>query len=178
MKSSNSRKDREHHVLIGNITGAHGIKGLVKVHPFAETPDVFAKGKTLLLETPDGDRHSCKIKWVAPHGHVLRMQLEGITDRDQARALAGTRIFVEKSALPRPEDDAYYWFDLIGLSVYSTDQHLIGTLESVIPTGGNDVYVVREKKSGGETLIPAVASVILDIDLDRKTMMVDLPEGL
>ncbi len=178
MKSSNSGKACERLVHIGNLTGAHGVKGVVKVHPFAETPDLFAKGETLLLETPDGKKDRRKIKWVAPHGRVLRMQLENITDRDQAKALTGTRIYVEKTALPRPEDDAYYWFDLVGLFVYSKEDHLIGILESIIPTGSNDVYVVRDKKGGRETLIPAIASVVLDIDLDQKTMIVDLPEGL
>ena len=93
-----------------------------------------------------------------------------------AEALIGAEFFIEKEILPELEEGTYYWIDLIGLSVYTTDDVCIGRIESILQTGSNDVYVVKDKNK--ETLIPALASVILSVNLEEKIMRVDLPEGL
>lgn len=180
MKLSNSLKDDDTFVLVGKITGAHGLKGVVRVSPFAESFLVFSADKKILLETPDGKRLNRKIIWGRPHGQVIRLQLDQVTDRDQAKQLAGTLLFVEKSDLPAPEEGTYYWFDLIGMSVYTPDNQCIGTIDSIIPTGSNDVFVVKGSGNDGETeiLIPALESVVMDIDMEKGIMRVELPEGL
>jgi 16S rRNA processing protein RimM len=78
--------------------------------------------------------------------------------------------------LPGLEVNTYYWEDIIGLSVYAEDGVFLGRVESIIQTGSNDVYVVKDGKS--EILVPAMESVVLKIDLDQKRMKVNLPEGL
>jgi 16S rRNA processing protein RimM len=87
---------------------------------------------------------------------------------------------IAKSQLPELEAGTYYWSDLIGLSVFSKDDVYIGCLTAILPTGSNDVYVVENTGPGGrhEILIPALQSVVLDIDLEKRVMHVDLPEGL
>jgi len=82
--------------------------------------------------------------------------------------------------LPELEEDTHYWFDIIGLSVFLKDNTFIGNVTSVIPTGSNDVYVVKDpdKNKTQEILIPAIESVVLEIDLKNGRMSVDLPEGL
>jgi len=180
LKLSNSRKAIDGFILVGKITGAHGLKGVVKVSPFTESLSVFSADKKVLLETPDGTRRTRKILWGRPHGRVLRLQLEKVLSRTAAEDLAGTLVFVEKTDLPGLEDGSYYWFDLIGLAVYTTDGKCLGTIHSIIPTGGNDVYVVKGPGVGGEKeiLIPAIESVVLNIDIEKGTMHVELPEGL
>ena len=74
------------------------------------------------------------------------------------------------------DEDTYYWFDLIGIEVYTKTEEFLGRIESILETGSNDVYVV--KKHEKEVLIPALKSVVLEIDLEHKLMQVDLPEGL
>ena len=120
------------------------------------------------------------VQGVQPHGRGLLMNLEAVTDRGQAESLVGSELFVDKSRLPSLEEDTYYWFDLVGLRVYDTTGALLGRLEGVIPTGSNDVYVVKDNKPGSarEILIPAIGDVVLDIDLESRTMTVDPPEGL
>ena len=105
---------------------------------------------------------------------------EGVEDRDGAAAWVGADIAVPRDALPPAAEDEYYWVDLIGMAVYDTDEQYIGRIVDIIPTGANDVYVVKNKTKdeNAEILIPAIESVVLEIDFENKTMRVELPEGL
>ncbi|GAB6906911.1 Ribosome maturation factor RimM [Desulfosarcina cetonica] len=168
------------YILVGRVTGAHGIRGAVKIHSYAESMALFAAGEKLRLTFADGTSRTMMIEWARPHGRGFRMGLETVTDRTQAESLAGASIFVERSRLPVLEADTYYWFELVGLNVYDTTGQLLGCLDEVIPTAANDVYVVTGEVDGQprEMLIPAVARVIRSIDLENRTMVVDPPEGL
>ncbi len=90
--------------------------------------------------------------------------------------MIGGELFIPQSELPELDEDTYYWFDLIGIEVYTKTEEFLGRIESIIETGSNDVYVVKKHKK--EVLIPALESVVLEIDLEHKRMQVDLPEGL
>lgn len=165
---------------MGRVVGAHGIRGGLKVHAYAESLSVYETGEGILVALPDGSARTMTVQWVRPHGRGLLMALEAVTDRSQAESLRGAELFVDKSRLPALEEDTYYWFDLVGLRVYDTTGALLGRLDKVIPTPGNDIYVVKGKQNGQprEMLIPAIGDVILKIDLEGKTMIVDPPEGL
>ena len=162
------------------MTGAHGIRGDLKVHSYAESIDLYQPGTPIRLQLPDASIDTPTLRWVKPHGRGLRMHLESVNDRTQAERLVGSTLFVEKSRLPALEADTYYWFELMGLAVYDTTGRLLGRLDQVIPTPANDVYVVKGTLDGRyrETLIPAVVDVVCEIDLQRRTMIVDPPEGL
>lgn len=165
-------------ILIARITGAHGIQGVVKAHSFAESEEIFKPAKRLKVEDKAGQSCELTVEWAKSHGRGIRIAFKEIKDRGQAETLAGARLFINKSSLPDLNEDTYYWFDLIGLSVFSTDGEFLGRLESILPTGSNDVYVVRQSHAGyeKEILIPALASVILDIDLKNRIMRVNRPE--
>lgn len=170
----------EDRVLVGRVAGAHGIRGDVKVYSFAESTDLYRIGEGIMLTLPDGSVATLTVKWVKPHGRWLLMRFESVTDRNAAERLAGSLLSVDKARLPELEADTYYWSDLVGLNVYDPAGSLLGRLEGVIPTPGNDVYVVRGNLDGQtrETLVPAIGDVILSIDIAGKTMVVRLPEGL
>jgi 16S rRNA processing protein RimM len=165
-------------ILIARITGAHGIQGVLKAHSFAESEEIFKPGSRLKVEGRAGQSWELTVEWVKSHGQGIRIAFKEIRDRSQAESLAGARLFINKSSLPDLNEDTYYWFDLIGLSVFSTDGEFLGRVESILPTGSNDVYVVRQSLAGSEKeiLIPALASVILDIDLKNRIMRVNRPE--
>jgi 16S rRNA processing protein RimM len=166
-------------LLIGKIIGAHGIKGVLKVFSYAESPGIFQPGDSIFLQEGKGaSAHT--IQWVQPHRQVLRMALVGIEDRDQAEKRIGAKLFIEKAILPEPETGVYYWFDLIGLTVKQINGQTLGRLASIFPTGSNDVYVVKNSSDpgNGELLIPAIESVIVRVDMPAGIMWVDLPEGL
>jgi len=132
------------------------------------------------LKKRKGFEKNYKIEWVKPHGRTVLLSLKGVENKNLVETLIGSVFFIERVTLPEPEDGSYYWLDIIGMSVFTTDDEYIGLVESIIPTGSNDVFVVRNpnKAHDNETLIPALGSVILKIDLKLKTMRVDLPEGL
>ena len=88
----------------------------------------------------------------------------------------GAGLYIEKSRLPSLEDGHFYWFELIGMEVYTDDGRFLGRLASIVPTGSNDVYVVQH--AGRETLVPALASVVKRVDTTARRMEVILPEGL
>lgn len=165
---------------IGKIVGAHGIKGNIRAYSYAESLSVFEPGSSILIINAKGTETRYKINWVKPHNRFILLSLHGIEDRNSAESLIGSEFFIEQSKLPELEDGSYYWFDIIGLSVFTNDDQYLGLVESIIPTGSNDVFVVKgpRKDHSGETLIPALESVVLEIDLKRKIMRVNLPEGL
>jgi 16S rRNA processing protein RimM len=168
-------------IPVGKIVGAHGLNGTSKVYSYAEATDYYEAGNRVNLADRAGNRTGYVIKWFKPHAKLILLALEGVTSRDQAEQLIGSEILVEKYRFPKLENGAYYWFELIGLTVSTTGGRYLGRLESIIPTGSNDVYVVRnpaETEGGNEVLIPALESVVVEIDLDEKIMRVELPEGL
>jgi 16S rRNA processing protein RimM len=163
-------------VLIGKIVGTHGIRGNCRLHSYAETLAIFEPGRRLHAVAADGRRRELTIAQIKAHTRGALIALREITGREQAQALVGANLFVDRSELPEPTDDSHYWIDLIGLRVYSVQGEYLGQLASIIETGSNDVYVVKNNEQ--EILIPALASVVRKIELDRGRMEVDLPEGL
>lgn len=163
-------------VLIGKIVGVHGVKGTNRIQSYAESLDIFNPGTSLLVSSPDGSENLYEINWIKPHSRGALLKLNDITDRDQAKSLVGSEIYIDQAKLPDLEPGVYYWSDLIGLNVYTSNDRYIGRLDSIIETGANDVYVV--KSDDREILIPALESVVKLIDIEAKIMRVELPDGL
>ncbi len=164
------------YLLIGKITGAHGLKGDLKFFSHAESLSVFQKGVALKLKNADGEEEICTVIRVKARKKSALLSLKEIKDRNEAEKRAGARVYILRSSLSGPEEDAYYWSDLMGLKVIDTDGGFLGRLVSVMRTGSNDVYVV--KNGDKETLVPALEWVVTKIDLKGGIMEVDLPEGL
>ena len=163
-------------MLIGKIVGAHSVKGTSKIQSYAESLEIFKSGTALLVSSPDGSQNRYEIDWIKSHSRGALLALKEVTSRDQAKTLIGSELYIEKAELPKLDAGTYYWFDLIGLKVYTIDDRYIGRLDSITATGANDVYVV--KNDDRETLVPALVSVVRSIDIESKIMRVELPEGL
>lgn len=164
-------------VVVGKIVGVHGIKGHVKLLGEADAYGGYVPGLSVTVRDKEGRHFSMQIADAAPKGRILLIRFEGIDDRSAAETLMGADLLVARSMLPALEPDTYYWADIEGMSVITVDGRTIGTVSSLMETGSNDVYGIQTPE-GGEILIPALASVILDIDLEQKIMRVNLPEGL
>lgn len=169
--------NKDDYLLIGKIVGVHGIKGVLKILSYAESLSFFTPESKIFLKDSRQNECTCVVKWAKPHKlrNVL-LRFEGIDNRDQAEALIDYELFVEACKLPELEQGTYYWKDLIGLMVFTEDESFLGKISSIMPTGSNDVYVVKDREN--EILIPALESVVLKINLENKTMQVRLPEGL
>jgi 16S rRNA processing protein RimM len=172
----NSSPAKHDVVLIARIIGVHGIKGNCKIRSYAESLTVFQPDSIVFVVTSTGQQKPYEISWVKPHARAALVSFKRVDTRVQAEALIGSDIFIEKRRLPEPEEGSYFWFDLIGLDVFGVDQKYLGRLESIIQTGSNDVYVVKNEDT--EILIPALEAVVQKIDLKNRRMQVDLPEGL
>lgn len=167
-------------IEIGKVIGAHGIHGALRVYSYAESPDRFAAPGPIHLVDLEGRLVSCTVVWSQAHKQVVRLALTGIDTREAAAARTGWRVCMAKKDLPPLETETYYWSDLIGMAVHAVDGEFLGQVVQIIPTGANDVYVV-ETPAGhpvAEILVPAIGSVVVDIDVQRRCMRVNLPEGL
>jgi 16S rRNA processing protein RimM len=169
---------KESFLLIGKITGTHGIRGTSKAFFYSETLSAIESDSHILLKNHEGLEKTYEINWIKPHGKGVLLSLKGISCREEAKALTGSELFIKKEKLSKLEDGTYYWFDIIGLDVYTVEDKYLGCVESIIPTGSNDVYVVKDKAGNSEILIPALESVVKKVDFNLKIMQVDLPEGL
>lgn len=169
-------------IIVGEITGAHGIKGQVKVECLTDFPDIrFAPGAELFLEK---QQRLVKILAASLHKGLYLLTLEGISDRDMAQSLLHTYLRVPREDLPPLPEGEYYHFQLIGLPVYEGERYL-GRLADIMETGANDVYVIKNPEPlpglPAEILLPALQSCILRVDLPADAegrMEVKIPEGL
>ena len=134
-------------------------------------PDRFMPGAVLLA----GDA-KYTIRAVRTHKKALLVALEGINTRNQAEALRGKLFEVPEGDLPRLDEDQYFRFDIVGISVVDENGTSLGKVEEVLETGANDVYIVRDEES--ELLIPAIDSVVKEIDTGAQRMVVELIPGL
>jgi 16S rRNA processing protein RimM len=163
-------------ILVGKIIGVHGLHGAVKVYSYSGSLQAFSKGAEILFRIPGGTEENFTVKLAKKHKKGLLVTFKEIDSIDKAEKLLETELFADRNSMPELDDDTFYWVDLIGLKVFSTEETYLGVLDSILETGSNDVYVVKNGED--EVLIPALDSVILSVDLEDRTMYVDLPEGL
>ncbi len=156
---------------MGRVVAPYGIFGWLKIVPDTEEFDGLLDYKTWWLGKDD-DWRELAVKEAKTHNDVLVVKLQGIDDRDAAFACKGKQIAVPRALLPKLETEEYYWSDLIGLTVKNQQGVDFGKITDVFATGANDV-VVAKSEDGIERLIPYIASVIIDVSLDTKTMLVD-----
>lgn len=157
-------------VTLGRISGAHGIKGWVKVHSFTEPRDnVIRFDRWVLLQ--DGERREVVVEGGNGASGKVRAKLRGVEDRDAALALIGAEIAVARTALPACEPGEYYWTDLEGLAVRNTRGESLGTVDYLFASGAHDMLVLE---GGSERLIPFVTGqVVREVDLEQRVIVVD-----
>jgi 16S rRNA processing protein RimM len=162
-------------LVIGEIVKTRGLRGCLKVLAQVETQSIIAGLKSVYLEDIFGQRKCHSLRKLEISGKFLFLELEDIIDIDSAKALVGNKVLISDDMLEDLAEGEYYWREIIGLDVYTEDGKHLGRIESVFPTGSNDVYVCKGER---EILIPAIASVIQDIDIDRNVMTIKLLAGL
>ncbi len=178
--SGEQRRDSEPRFLvIGKVIGAHGIGGELKAQVMSEDPHRFGRMEQIYIGPDEHEPEPRTLERFRLHkGHAL-LKLAGIGDRDAAASLRGQLLYVPfKDAIPLEEGE-YYEFQILDLEVWTVSGDHLGKVVEIIETGANDVYVVHGTYPGHkEILIPAIESVVLEIDLEGARMVVELPEGL
>jgi len=167
--------ERSSLIPVGKVVKTHGVRGAVKILSYGETFATLGSGAKLIVLSPGGAEREITIAVLRGQRQGWIGEFEEIGDIEQAAALAGHDLCIPEDRLPTLPEGEFYHFQLIGLSVETTEGRSLGTLRSILETGSNDVYVVDGEK---ELLIPAIEDVVREIDLQNKRIIVDLPDGL
>jgi 16S rRNA processing protein RimM len=163
-------------VIIARAVKPRGLKGEIVAELLTDFPERFEDVDELVLVSPDGERSTKRLEdyWFQNDRVVLKFS--GYDDVEAAKELVGVEFAVpESERVPLPADHYYDW-ELEGCTV-QVGLESIGQVNSVLKTGGAEILVVTGN-SGKELLIPLADSIVVEVDLARKTIAVDPPEGL
>jgi 16S rRNA processing protein RimM len=163
----------EKRVLLGVITGAHGVRGLVRVKSFTGEPDAIAAYGP--LEDERGERRFALEPVGAAKG-VLIARLDGVRDRNAAEKLKGVRLYLPRAALPEPGEEEYYHADLVGLEAALRSGELFGRVRAVHAYGAGDSLEI-ERPDGRTVLLPFTSAAVPVVDVKRGRLVIDPPEG-
>lgn len=167
-----SENDR---IIVGQINGIYGVKGLVKVFSHTDPREnilnyspwqVRFKGQWRTMPLLEGK--------VIQGGKGLVALLEGFEDREIARQLMGCEVAIFPEQLPKLGDEDVYWRELMGADVHNEDGHYFGKVTGLVETGAHDVLRVEDKATRSNTLIPFVLDTfIIEVDIADKKILVD-----
>jgi 16S rRNA processing protein RimM len=158
---------------VARVVTPHGLLGEVSCSILTDFPDRFASTAELLVGDPPV-AHAVENQRL--HQDRLLLKLAGVDDRAAAERLRGALLQVPVEAAVALPAGSYYWYQLIGLQVIDDLDRELGELVEVLPTGSNDVYVVRGQF--GEILLPAIKDVVREVDLATGLVHVHLLPGL
>ncbi len=160
---------------IGQISNTHGLKGEMKVRPFTEKNEDYAKLENILVDF-NGTIKEYTVESVRYQKDVVLMKLKGVDDIEEAEKLKGHYIKIPRDSAKKINEDEYFIADLLGCEVYQ-DETLLGVLDDVFTAGGSDVYVVK-RKGKQDLLLPAISSVVKKVDVVNQKVFVEVPRGL
>ena len=150
----------------GQIVTTHGVRGEMKVLPWADSPDFLLDFNRVLIDGKEYAVESCRIQ-----KSCNLLKLAGIDTMEAAQAMHGKTLMIYREDT---DPDIIFAAELIGVDVYCDDKH-IGKITDVLDYPGNKVYVVKGER---EYMIPAVKAFILATDMDNNRMQVRLIEGM
>ena len=161
---------REKWVILGRVSGVFGVKGWLKVQSYTQPRDNIVGFGAWTLRM-NGVDHAFEVEDGQSHAGSVVAKLHGIDDRDGAREWIGADIVVAREQLPALAEGELYWTDLEGLEVRTTSGIVLGKVDHLLATGGNDVLVLD---SVPQRLIPFVAgAVVKEVDLNMGLIVVD-----
>jgi 16S rRNA processing protein RimM len=163
-------------VIIARAVRPRGLKGEIVAELLTDFPDRFEEVEELVLVSPSGERQAGRLEnfWFQNDRVVLK--LAGYDDVETAKKLVGFEFALpESERVPLPEDHYYDW-ELEGCTV-KVGAESIGKVASVLKTGGAEILVIVDE-GGKERMIPFADSIVVEIDVDGKTIAVDPPDGL
>ncbi|MSO91866.1 MAG: 16S rRNA processing protein RimM [Rhodospirillales bacterium] len=169
----------ERRVCLGVVTGAKGLKGDVRVHAFTADPAAVVVYGPL---SDDKGRSLGVPRLAERRGQDIVLRFDGVTDRDQAMALKGRKLFVPRSALPATGEEEFYHKDLIGLAAETQAGERLGIVKAVHNFGAGDlveiepsVDVLRKGGAGRSILLPFTQQAVPVVDIAGGRIVVDPP---
>ena len=160
MEQRSTSKSTNDDPIVGVVGAPHGVRGEVRVHPRTDVADRFRKGSRLLCDGI-GELVIASVRGA----DVPIVRFDGLTTRNDAERIRGHNLRVSRAEARRAAKDAYLWADLLGLRAETPDGRTLGIVSEVLRAGETDVLVVRAEGSRDELMLPAIASVVRDVDI-------------
>lgn len=162
------------YLTVGFIRRPHGLQGEMIMDLHTDFPERMKSGRKLLV----GEQYkSMTLASARPHQKGMLVKFKGIETPEEAGQYRNQWVYVRAKDAPRLPEGQVYQHQLFGFQVVDENDHLLGELVEILETGANNVYVVKDE-TGRELLLPAIPSVVLNIDPERRVMRVHVLEGL
>ncbi|OGO93755.1 MAG: hypothetical protein A3F10_06165 [Coxiella sp. RIFCSPHIGHO2_12_FULL_42_15] len=160
-----------HPVIVGKFGGTHGVHGWIKVLSFTQPAENIQKYLHWFVKVK-GQWQPLHIEAQKTHGETLLIKIKDINTPEEVRRYTNCLIGIEQNQLPTLPEGEYYWSQLIGLTVITTDGRVLGKIDYLFATGANDIIVVKDRDHQ-EHLLPYINNVIKSVDLAKAEMHVD-----
>ena len=162
------------YLTVGFLRRPHGVHGEMVMDLHTDFPERMKSGRKLLV----GEEYRpMTLAGARPHQKGMIVKFKGIETPEEAGQYRNQWVYIKTKDAPRLPEGQVYQHELFGFQVVDENENLLGELVEILETGANNVYVVRDE-SGRELLLPAIPSVVLDVDPARRLMRVHLLEGL
>ena len=163
-------------ITVGKLSKARGLQGEIKVELLTDFPERFKHLGSVELELRNGEVRTLELERVSVNGTRMVVKFMGIDDRETADWLRGAYINVTREQLVPLDQDSFYDFDLIGMQIVRTDGKEVGTVIKIERYPANDVLIVSTATD--DIMLPAIKDIVRNVDVEKKLITVDLPEGL
>jgi 16S rRNA processing protein RimM len=173
------RTPEPRYLAVGQVAGAHGVRGELKVDILTDDPHRFGRLRQVYVGYEDQEPTPMLLKGYRLHKGRALLRLVGFDDRAAAQTLQGLFVYVSREEAIPLEQGEYFEHQILDLEVWTVDGEYLGRVADIIYTGANEVYLIRGTGPGlREILLPAIKDVVLEVDLDAGRLVVRLLEGL
>jgi 16S rRNA processing protein RimM len=163
-------------VCIGKLTRPHGLRGEMRVFEGQGTSGAWRQALELWIGPDEESLEAFQVEKIRGGGKFAILALSEVAGMDEAEALRGQLVFVDRNCLPPNEEGEFFAAELIGIRVEDRSGRPLGVLREIFDNGAHEVYVVVGDES--EILLPVIEGVVLSVDLDGDLIVVDPPSGL
>ena len=165
------------YIETGEIVSVHGVKGELKIYPWADYPEFLEEFDRFYIKTNKMHYKAFDAQEVRCHKNTVLIKFEGIDTVEQAREYIGKIIYLDRDEIEL-EEGTYFIEDLIGCTVVNDQTgEEIGTVKAVDNFGASDVYTI-ETSDGREVMFPAVDEFLVNTDIDKKEIRIKVIEGM
>jgi 16S rRNA processing protein RimM len=173
-KKTGSPKGGPIYLAIGYLRRPHGVSGEIIMDLHTDFPDRVKAGRKIYI----GEKHeAATFDTVRIHGDSMLISLKGYDTPEAVGRFRNQWVYVKAKEVPPLPEGQHYKYEYIDLDVFDDGGNALGKIAEILETGANDVYVVRNE-DGKEILLPAIPSVVLEVDMEARRMKVHLLEGL
>ncbi|MFS0672413.1 ribosome maturation factor RimM [Ornithinibacillus sp. 179-J 7C1 HS] len=162
---------------VGKIINTHGIRGDLKVLRVSDFEERFEIGNTLFLVTDEKVVRELEIDGHRIHKGFDLVHFKGLDNINDVEHFKGSALKIKESQLTELDENEYYYHEIIGCEVFTTDGVSLGQIKEILAPGANDVWVIKQAK-GKDILIPYIEEVVREIDVAAKRIVIQPMEGL